>query len=146
MNTRAASPSAAVIAGGGPVPMFFAEEDRAQRNTVALRDVDYLIQARFRLTERAGPEDNVMKFVEMFNRRVKNGQSYHQPYFGCREFPAQVLGVENAPSPITDSRSIGLMLWDIIFDAKGNRPVFFDARLKDGVLVVPDSAECGGIQ
>src|SRR5687767_14648878 len=34
--------------------MYFADEDRAQRNTVALRDVDYVITARFELTDRAG--------------------------------------------------------------------------------------------
>jgi CRISPR-associated protein Cas5d len=137
VNTRAPSPSAAVVGNGGAIPLFFAEEDRAQRNTVALRDVDYVIQASFRLTDRAGADDNVPKFVEMFNRRVKNGQAYHQPYFGCREFPAQVMPEDGAPAPIGDSRSIGLMLWDIIFDRKGNRPVFFDAHLQNGVLEVP---------
>jgi CRISPR-associated protein Cas5d len=144
VNTRAPSPVAAVMAGGGPAPVYFADEDRAQRNTVALRDVDYLIQARFRLTERAGPGENVMKFVEMFERRVNKGQSYHQPYFGCREFPADVLPGEDAPPPIAYSRHIGLMLWDIDFGKAGNRPLFFDARLENGVLTVPDHPNGGG--
>jgi CRISPR-associated protein Cas5d len=144
VNTRASTPSAAVVAGGGPAPVYYADEDRAQRNTVALRDVDYLIQARFRLTERAGPEETVTKFMEMFERRVKKGQSYHQPYFGCREFPAHVLPADDVPQPIADSRHIGLMLWDIDFASGGNRPVFFDARLENGVLVVPENPRGGG--
>ncbi len=37
---------------------FFAEERRAQRNTVALRDFDYVIEASFSLTDKAGPSDN----------------------------------------------------------------------------------------
>src|ERR1700678_2116415 len=40
---------------------FFAEERRAQRNTVALRDVDYVITASFALTDKAGPDDNLTK-------------------------------------------------------------------------------------
>src|SRR5207249_7391890 len=37
---------------------YFADADRAQRNTVALRDVDYVIRASFELTERASEADN----------------------------------------------------------------------------------------
>jgi len=37
-----------------PLRDFYAAEDRAQRNTVALREVDYLIEAEMHLTARAG--------------------------------------------------------------------------------------------
>jgi CRISPR-associated protein Cas5d len=146
VNTRASSPASAVVAGGGPAPIYFADEDRAQRNTVALRDVDYVIQARFHLTERAGPDETIVKFMEMFARRVKKGQAYHQPYFGCREFPADIVQADGAPTPIPDSREIGLMLWDIDFAPSGNRPVFFEAHLENGILNVPDDPGRGGTQ
>ncbi len=117
---------------------FFADEDRAQRNTVALSNVDYVIEARFEMTDRAGPEDNVRKFEEMFERRVQNGQHFHQPYFGCREFVAAIEPVPDCVEPVVDSRDLGMMLWDIEF-GKNNRnvPRFFAARLDRGVLTVP---------
>ncbi|MHB1073453.1 MAG: type I-C CRISPR-associated protein Cas5c [Gemmatimonadaceae bacterium] len=138
VNGKASGPSAAVIRSGGAPPLFLADVDRAQRNTIALRDVDYVIQARFALTERAGTGDNVTKFVDMFTRRVERGQCFHAPYLGCREFAADVTSAEGAPSPIPENRPLGLMLWDIVYGTPtGNRAVFFDAVLDNGVLQVP---------
>lgn len=141
VSTKAANPSRKVVEHGGPAPLYFADDDRAQRNTVALRDVDYVIEAAMVLTDRAGPGDNMTKFVDMFERRVRKGQSFHQPYFGCREFVAEVLSVEDAPTPIDDTRDLGLMLWGIDYGKKHNRPRFFAARLEHGVLTVPDDPE-----
>jgi CRISPR-associated protein Cas5d len=120
-----------------PPADFFADEDRQQRNTVALCNVDYIIEAHFELTSRAGSEDNVRKFEEMFERRLERGQHFHQPYFGCREFVASVEAAVDAPAPIADSRDLGLMLHDIDFGPKRNVPRFFPARLEQGVLTVP---------
>lgn len=137
VNSRALAPNLATVRDGGPVPLYFADEDRAQRNTVALRDVDYVVEAYFTLTERAGPADNTTKFVEMFRRRLEKGQHFHQPYLGCREFVAEVMPADGAPDPIPESRDLGRMLWDIEYAPDGNRPVFFDATLEDGVMCVP---------
>lgn len=138
VNTKATVPSAATVRNGGPARLYFADEDRAQRNTVALREVDYIIEARFTLTDRAGPDDNMTKFVDMFQRRVRKGQHFHQPYFGCREFVAEVLPADGAPPPIPETRDLGLMLWDIVYGPDRNRPIFFAANLKNGVLDVPE--------
>ncbi len=138
VNSKAAGPTAAVIRNGGAPPVFLADADRAQRNTIALRDVDYVIEARFALTERAGPGDNLTKFVDMFTRRVEKGQYFHAPYLGCREFAADVSSADGAPPPIPESRPLGLMLWDIVYGTPaGNRAVFFDAALDNGVMHVP---------
>lgn len=140
--SRASTPAAAVIDKGGLAPVLIVEDDRAQRNTVALRDVDYVIEAHFELTKKAGPEDNVRKFAEMFERRLEKGQHFHQPYMGCREFVAEVGRVgDDAPSPIDHSQDLGLMLWDIEFAPGRNRPRFFRARLKNGVMEVPVNPE-----
>jgi len=141
VNRKAVGPPAAVVDAGGPAPLYFADEDRAQRNTVALREVDYVIEAHMCLTERAGPEDNMTKFVDIFERRVKKGQNFHQPYFGCREFAAEVLEAKDAPEPIAESRDLGIMLWDVDYAPGGNRPIFFAARLEAGVLHVPADPE-----
>jgi CRISPR-associated protein Cas5d len=144
VKTKASPPTSAVVKNGGEIKHYFSDEDRAQRNTVALFDVDYVVDAHFVMTDRAGSEDNVNKFIEMFSRRVDKGQHFHQPYLGCREFPADIVSSENAPDPVSDSRELGLMLWDIDFsDKKRKRPLFFEASLDCGVLEVPtDPAAC----
>ncbi|NTX60342.1 type I-C CRISPR-associated protein Cas5 [Myxococcus sp. CA051A] len=122
---------------------YAADEDRAQRNTVALRDVDYVITASFSLVAaRAGAEDNIRKFEEMFERRLEKGQYFHAPYLGCREFSAQVRPMDVSPRAAEEGRGrrpLGLMFYD--FDFGGGdaavRPLFFEAYLEDGVLQVP---------
>jgi CRISPR-associated protein Cas5d len=123
---------------------YCADEDRAQRNTLFLADVDYIIEAHFEMTTRAGSEDNLTKFVEMFQRRLDKGQRFHQPYLGCREFEAIV---EPAPDPLPKPheslrglRPLGLILHDIEFGEE-NKPRFFDARLDNGVMEVPPFEE-----
>lgn len=120
---------------------ILADEDRTQRNTVALRDVDYVIEASFALTDKAGPDDPVAKYVDMFLRRLRKGQRQHAPYLGCREFAAAVTPADDAPAPIDRGveRPLGLMFYDFEWPEPGaGRPLFFEATLKDGVLRVPD--------
>jgi CRISPR-associated protein Cas5d len=120
---------------------ILADDDRTQRNTVALRDVDYVIEASFTLTERAGDDDPVAKYVDMFLRRLKKGQRYHAPYLGCREFAAEVALADYVLTPIDVGveRPLGLMFYDYDYPPpEPARPLFFDAKLKDGVVRVPD--------
>jgi len=137
VRTKATAPAQALVREGGPVHPYFAEDDRAQRNTLALRDVDYVIEAHLTLTERAGPSDNVTKFVDIFERRVEKGQCFHHPYLGCRELAAEIHPATGHPDPIADSRDLGLMLWDLEYGPTRNRPLFFAARLDCGVLEIP---------
>lgn len=115
---------------------YFADEDRAQRNTVALRDVDYIVEASIAMTERAGAEDNALKFQAMFERRLRGGQHIYQPYLGCREFPAYVEAADATPPTIDETRELGWMLHDIDYGVD-RRPRFFQARLAKGVMQVP---------
>jgi CRISPR-associated protein Cas5d len=137
VNSRVRTVPSSVVSHGGSLPLYCADEDRAQRNTVALKNVDYVVQARFSLTGRAGPGDNVSKFVEMFLRRVARGQHFHQPYLGCRECVADVLPADGSEQPVGDTRDLGLMLWDIAYAPGANRALFFRASLERGVLRVP---------
>jgi CRISPR-associated protein Cas5d len=121
---------------GRDVPDYFADDDRAQRHAVVLRDVDYHVDVSFTMTRRAGPEDNALKFDEMFRRRLEKGQHHMAPYLGCREFPATITPArDDDPGPISDPKEIdlGRMLLDIDFGSP-NRPAFFDAILRDGVV------------
>jgi CRISPR-associated protein Cas5d len=119
------------------------EEDRQQRASTVLRDVAYIIEAHFELTDKAGAEDNVGKHLDIFNRRARKGQCYQQPCMGVREFPAYfALLDEGASFPQCQlineqkSRDLGWMLHDIDF-ADGMTPYFFRAELVGGVVTVP---------
>jgi len=121
---------------GEEVPDYFADEDRAQRNALVLRDVDYHVDVSFTPTHRAGPGDNPQKFDEMFRRRLERGQHHMAPYLGCREFPAIVEPArDDDPQPIAVEMDLGRMLLDVDF-GHPNRPVFFDAVMKGGVIEV----------
>jgi CRISPR-associated protein Cas5d len=115
---------------------YFADEDRAQRNALVLRAVDYHVDASLTLTRRAGPGDNLAKFDEMFRRRLSKGQHHMAPYLGCREFPATVTPAEDDdPKPIALDMSLGRMLLDIDY-GHPNRPIFFYAEMRGGVIEV----------
>jgi CRISPR-associated protein Cas5d len=151
-----------------PEPLL-ADEDRTQRNTLALRDVEYVIEASMHLTPLAGlprripandednGDDTPVKYLAMFQRRAEKGQCFAQPCFGCREFPAHfeladaaAMQVNTGINPDTD---LGLMLYDVFnLDVPKDQPpskveksqpriTFFPARLKDGVMNVPDWSE-----
>jgi CRISPR-associated protein Cas5d len=95
------------------------------------------------MTPKAGPLDNVTKFVEIFERRLARGQCFHQPYLGCRELAAEVLPAVDPPPAEDLTQDLGLMLWDIEYARERNRPLFFRARLDRGVLAVPEEPEAG---
>lgn len=160
-----------------PEPLF-ADEDRTQRNTLALRDVEYVIEASLHLTPLAGlprrvqpdPEDqgddSPVKYLAMFQRRAEKGQCFAQPCFGCREFPAHFEVADASTMQVGENvnadTDLGLMLYDVFnLDVSKEQPPgkvekpdprisFFPARLKDGVVNIPDWAEMkkqlGGVQ
>lgn len=118
----------------------FIEDDRQQRAATVLRDVAYVIEARFEITDKAGSEDNEGKHLGCFNRRARRGQCFHQPCLGCREFSAAfelIEGEPPAPGPeLLGERDLGWMLHDIDF-ANVMTPRFFRAVMRDGVIDVP---------
>lgn len=117
---------------------FYAEDDRTQRNTLALRDVAYVIRADVEL--RNDGSDPEAKYRDQFRRRVQRGQCFHQPYLGCREFSAYFGPVERDDSAIDRSERLGRMLFDMTYAADGSggaEPIFFEAALERGVLHVP---------
>ncbi|MGE5509032.1 MAG: type I-C CRISPR-associated protein Cas5c [Chitinophagales bacterium] len=121
-----------------------ASDDRQQRATLLLRNVAYVIEAHFVITEKAGPSDTPEKHYNMALRRLKQGQCFHRPYLGCREFPAQFELVEGPvpPSCLKGDRDLGWMLWDIDFPSNMT-PRFFRAVMRDGVIEVPPWSEGG---
>ncbi len=148
---------AAMNSGNGDLGIAV-EAHRQQRASLLLRDVRYVIEAHFdildRRFEKGGPElsenDVAGKHLDMFNRRARSGQVFHQPYFGCREFPVRFRLVEPGeakPAPhesLLGKRDLGFMLHDLEFDqdpaskkVKSTTPHFFRAEMIDGVIEVP---------
>ncbi len=118
------------------------DENRQQRAATLLVNVDYVIEAHFELTAKAGAEDTAAKHLSMFNRRAASGQCFHRPCLGTREFAAdfELIPEGTAPPqcllpPDQRDRDLGWMLHDI--DHAGDKSSkFFRARLKDGILDV----------
>jgi CRISPR-associated protein Cas5d len=136
VNSKAAVTSAkAQVENGGH---YFAEEDRAQRHTLALRDVAYLIKAEIILAAHA--TEDIAKYRDQFRRRVNRGQCYHRPYLGCREFAALFASPDGTERPVDLTDDLGRMLFDLSYVSDGSgrgTPRFFLARLGNGILQVP---------
>lgn len=129
-----------VMGGGKGELCLYASEDIQQRAAMVLQDVHYVIEAHFEMTSHATSSDNPGKFQEMMKRRLDKGQCFHQPCFGTREFPARFRRWPGKTVPtIREDRDLGLMLYDMDYSDRSDiRPMFFRARLKDGILEVPD--------
>lgn len=152
---------------------IFIEDERQQRAGLFLRDVKYRLYGEFDFIppdERAKihnpvpewlidagevealrkPDDRrdetEAKYAAMFERRAKKGQCFNQPYLGCREFSCdfRLVNGNRTTVPITESRDLGWMLYDINFSNPIDpKPMFFRPAMKQGVISVPhpDSEE-----
>ncbi len=140
-STVSARSARTVMERGAGELYLVTSQDIQQRAAMLLRDVRYVIDAHFDLTDRAAPSDNAGKFQDIVKRRIQRGQFYHQPCFGCREFPAQFKACEvlpPCPEELKGERDLGYMLWDLDYsDPENITPLFFRAKLRDGVLDVP---------
>lgn len=121
------------------------EDDRQQRAATILKDVAYVIEAHFE----PGPKwradnDSEGKHLDTFNRRARDGQCFHRPCLGTREFAADFELIESEMpkpdeallSPEWRDRDLGLMLLDIDF-INGMTPKFFRAHMQEGIIEVP---------
>lgn len=130
------------------------EDDRQQRAATVLRDVAYVIEARFDIL---GGSDNAGKHLDMFRRRAEKGQCFHRPYLGTRELACDFAWAGDAiperddpEGQLAGTRDLGFMLDDIDFVEdkagpviRGNdggrvraEPRFFRAVMQDGVIDV----------
>jgi len=121
--------------GVSPVETFI-ESDRQQRAAMILRDVCYVIEAHFEFT--SSDDNNAAKHRDIFERRARKGQCFHQPYLGCREFPAhfQLIEGDIPPSQLTGVSDLGWMLHDIDF-GNNMEARFFRAEMHNGIIEIP---------
>lgn len=150
----------AMNSGSGDLGLYI-EDVRQQRAGLFLRDVAYRIHAHFGMRDAsrhkhhyphlvkrsindaeerqaAGTVNTAAKFLAMFERRAAKGQCVNQPYLGCREFSASfrlIEDISDEPSPITETRDLGWMLYDMNYsDPVSPNPRFFRAEMKNGML------------
>ena len=140
VNSRASERAAQswIREGGG----YDATADRAQRHTLALRDVAYLIRAQVEV--KPGVEQDPTKFRDQFRRRVREGRCFATPYLGCREFSACFAEPDGTEVPIDLTDDLGPMLLDLDYAPDGSgrgTPRFFRARIDRGVVRFPWSAK-----
>lgn len=127
-------------ANGKALSYINRREETQQRATTMLRDVHYVIEAHFEMTEQANPSDNPGKFQDIVKRRLRNGQAYMQPYLGCRECTAHFRLWEGGDIPtIDETRDLGYMLYDMDYsDSQNIQPMFFRAQMVHGVIDLTD--------
>lgn len=135
VNSRASERAARTWerSGGG----FYPSDDRAQRNTLALADVEYLIKADVEL--RADVREDAAKYRDQARRRIERGQCFAQPYLGTREFSAFFQEPDGTESAIPVSMDLGRMLLDLDYQPgpSGSAiPMFFSPSLDHGVMRV----------
>lgn len=122
-------------------------ESIQQRAAMVLKDVRYVIEAHFDMTDNAAASDNPGKFQDIMKRRLERGQFYSMPYMGTREFPAHFKpcgAIPECPDELKGTCDLGWMLLDMDYTDKSDiQPRFFRATMTDGVIDVPefDSAE-----
>ena len=127
---------------------FLVEDERTQRQTVALREVRYRVAAS--IVKRASFAGTEEQLYRQALRRIRGGKCFFQPSLGCREFIAYFEESDGARLPIALDLDVGYMVYDV-FDlhrfevTKQAQPrvSLFHARLEHGVLRVPpyDSPE-----
>ena len=114
--------------GRNPKAMLV-EENRTQRQTVALRDVRYRITAE--IIPRKDFKGTVNQLYEQAKRRISSGKCFFQPSLGLREFVCYFDEATDS-SPVDD-----LHKYEVTAKAEPFVSVFH-AVLENGVLEVPD--------
>lgn len=124
---------------------IFTDEERTQRQSVALKDVRYRIAAS--IIPRPDFAGKETQLYEQALRRIRTGKCYVQPSLGLKEFVAYFEEYEPAvhtDRPIEDSMDIGLMVYDIfdLHDCSVQKKTsfqlsLFHAVMDHGVIQIP---------
>ncbi|MFA5446907.1 MAG: type I-C CRISPR-associated protein Cas5c [Sphaerochaeta sp.] len=123
--------------------IYIEDTKRQQRASLILKDVAYRIYAWFELLPEKSDSNNIeedsAKYAAMFARRASQGQCFHRPYLGCREFSCHfrlVHSDEDLSPPINESKEFGWMLYDLDYSNLDNiQPEFFFATMNQGSII-----------
>ena len=123
-------------ANGGKQSCIVTTQDIQQRAAMMLKDVRYVIEAHFDMTDKANASDNPGKFQDIVKRRLRKGACYAAPYLGTRECTAHFrLWEGGAIEGIDETRDLGYMLYDMDYsDPEHIQPMFFRAKMEHGCI------------
>ena len=123
-------------ANGGKQSCIVTTQDIQQRAAMMLKDVRYVIEAHFDMTDKANASDNPGKFQDIVKRRLRKGACYAAPYLGTRECTAHFrLWEGGAVEGIDETRDLGYMLYDMDYsDPEHIQPMFFHAKMEHGCI------------
>ena len=123
-------------ANGGKQSCIVTTQDIQQRAAMMLKDVRYVIEAHFDMTDKANASDNPGKFQDIVKRRLRKGACYAAPYLGTRECTAHFRLWEGGTIEGTDeTRDLGYMLYDMDYsDPEHIQPMFFHAKMEHGCI------------
>jgi CRISPR-associated protein Cas5d len=143
INNKQSQRSAVSWAGSGGG--YYADEDRAQRHTLALRDVAYIVKADVVLRSHADADQ--AKYRDQLRRRVQRGQCLFRPSLGCREFAGNFCEPNGTEVPENITDDLGIMLGEMTYTRDGRgTPVFFNAHVENGRMIVPQHIYGGARQ
>lgn len=129
----------------GTTPLHI-EDRRAQRTSILLRDVAYIIEASIYL-DAHNAQNPPKKYAEIFRRRVRQGQCFRRPYLGTREFACEFMAPAVDDAPVKDTIPIGSMFFDMHYGPDGKpQPLFAqDMAVRDGVLDCENARNAQGL-
>lgn len=122
--------------------IIYTDEERTQRQTVALKNVRYRITAT--ICPRKEFIGREQQLYDQAYRRIRNGKCYYQPSLGLREFVAYFEESDGVREAADINMDAGLMVYDI-FDLhdyevrKKAKPQLslYHAVAEHGVIEVP---------
>lgn len=116
----------------------YTDEMRQLRHSLVLKDVSYIVDAT--IVVYSDTPQKIIKYDQMFKRRLSKGQCFHRPYLGTREFSAHFEKPTGKERLIDWTDSLGSMFFDFKYPGKGSVtiPYFFSAHVEKGVMKVPD--------
>lgn len=121
---------------------IYTDDERTQRQTVALQDVRYRIAAS--IVPRPAFIGREKQLYEQALRRIRGGKCFAQPALGLREYICYFEESDGTRQPIADSLDAGMMLYDVFGpeDIEVSKKVhshisLFHAVMNHGVITVP---------
>lgn len=108
------------------------DDKRTLRNSSILHDVDYTVECRII----SDTFENVKKYENMFDSRIRNHKFWRQPYLGLREYIANIkYASNNDKRPIDFSSDLGISFFGT--DYKENKNYFYPMLINNGVAIYP---------
>lgn len=106
--------------------------------------------SRCKLKKKGVDDENMGKYIGQLERRLEVGGCFAQPYLGCRQYHCDYEWIENPTrqNGIPVTRDLGIMLFDFEYFYRENigrkrkdylrpMPLYFHAKMKNGVIEVP---------